>query len=391
MGHISVQISFKWDVNMKILFITNSISSFDRGDTIYSYGIMDRVSQCSEMDILTYDEELNQNFTFYHEKLRKQINNLYKAKITKIDYFRKYLAYGTTFPRYSSSMCRMTKELLEDNNYDIVIIDHLRMAFVLSVVKQFPCKIILIQHNIETNNHNELVKLKRNRTYLVKNWGLPKFEKRAIKEVSNIWCITEKDKEYFNNVSKGKNLQVIMPFFPYQKIKNDYSKTKKLVITGSMDWYPNIEGVLWFVNSVFYKLCSIDEQYKLYIVGRNPDEKLLRLKSENIIVTGMVPSVDPYLRESDLLIVPNKLGGGAKIKIIEGILKGIPAIVLRPSIVGYENIVPDQEFIVDNENEYLNAILVINGDESRKERFVKKFSENAMINADLQEIINKTI
>jgi len=212
-----------------------------------------------------------------------------------------------------------------------------------------------------------------------------------MEQADTIWCITESDKTYFKSLPyiSEKHMSVVVPYFPYQRIKKDYVKAKKLVITGTMSWYPNVEGVEWFVKRVFSKLHEQDPEYKLWIVGRNPDERILKLASESVIITGSVPSVDKYLVESDLLIVPNKLGGGAKIKIMEGIFKGIPAVVLRPSITGYETMIPDEAFVVNNEVDYLNAITTINDNENRKKYFVDRFIENAKRDTDISEIVNQ--
>ena len=376
---------------MNILFVTVSTAAYDTGGTIYSYGIMDRVASYSCMDVLTYDEPEDPNYNYYNERLRGKVRNIYKVKMTRCDLFKKYFLYRTTFLRYSAAMCAKLEELIGEKKYDIIIMDHLRMAFPIDIVKKGGCKIVIIQHNIETANYNEQLKLKGHLKYHIKNYGLPLFEKQAMEKADAIWCITDKDKAYFKSIPelKQKPMFTVTPYFPYQRKKTNYTARKQLVITGSMNWYPNIEGVEWFATHVFKKILERDGEYKLYIVGRNPDEKILRLASENIIVTGEVSSVDPYLIESDLLLVPNKLGGGAKIKIIEGIFKGIPVVVLRPSIAGYEDLIPDEAFIVDNEDEYVKAVLSINDDTKRKELFVDQFIKNAIKASDISGILAK--
>lgn len=370
---------------MKLLFVTVSVTSYNTGDSIYSYGIMDRLSDCCNIDVLTYDTEIDNENAYYYNKLIKKVNSIYTVRMRSKDHFVKYFKYANTFVRYSDAMLKKINLLLKNNNYDCVVVDHLRMGFVIPVVQKYKCKIVLIQHNIETENYYEQIKLKGKVKYRIKNWGLPIFESNMLKAVDNIWCITESDMEYFKSLKglENKKFDIVVPYFPYKRIKMDQIPCKKLVITGTMSWYPNIEGIEWFVEKVFSKLIKQDPEYQLYIVGRNPDERLKKLNSENIIVTGTVPSVDEYIKNCDLLIVPNKLGGGAKIKIIEGIFKGIPCLVLRPSISGYENAIPDEDFIIDNEDEFLKKILSINSDIGKKEKFVSDFQDNIRMMASL--------
>ena len=95
-----------------------------------------------------------------------------------------------------------------------------------------------------------------------------------------------------------------------------------------MDWYPNINGIEWFVENVFIPLVKRDPAYKLYLVGRKPDYRIKQLgeKCKNIIVTGSVDSVDPYYEECDVSIIPVFEGTGAKIKVLESLGKGIPTV-----------------------------------------------------------------
>ena len=374
---------------MKILFVTVSISSFNTGGSIYSYGIMDRLADLTNMDILTYEEPFEYTFSYYHKRLKEKTKNIYFARMKKTDLLLKYIKYQNTFVRYSISMERKADELIEKNHYDIVIIDHLRMGFVASITKKYGSKVVLIEHNIETQNYYEQLKLAGHLKYKLKNWGLPKFEKDNLHLADTVWCITDSDSNYFKSLQgmENKKFEVIMPYFPYQRIKNDYNPRKILVITGTMSWYPNIEGVKWFVENVFNKLLTIDNEYKLYVVGRNPDPQITMLQSPNIIVTGTVPSVDEYLINADLLIVPNKLGGGAKIKIVEGVFKGIPCIVMQHSIAGYENVIPDNDFIVENGQEYIDRIIAINNDYQKKKLFVDNFIEKAKRNSSLKNAI----
>ena len=211
-------------------------------------------------------------------------------------------------------------------------------------------------------------------------------------EASFICAITEDDKKTLYdiyNIDKNK-IFVVRPFFPYTRIKTDYYPRKQLVITGSMNWYPNIEGVVWFAKEVFPYIIHEDPKYKLFLVGRKPDKRILELASSNIVVTGEVQSVNQFLNDSDLLIVPNRLGGGAKIKILEGGMKGIPIVSLRHSIVGYESYFTDKDFVVDDFVEgsvFANRILQINSNFGKKTRFISSFMKQVATECALDNFV----
>jgi glycosyltransferase involved in cell wall biosynthesis len=89
-------------------------------------------------------------------------------------------------------------------------------------------------------------------------------------------------------------------------------------------------------------------------------------------VTGAVKSVDEYIRSCDFLIVPNTLGGGAKIKILEGIMKGIPVLATKESTVGYSEDIFDEDFCVNHPQTFVQKIIQLNKDATKKVSFVNK-------------------
>lgn len=91
-----------------------------------------------------------------------------------------------------------------------------------------------------------------------------------------------------------------------------------LVFTGAMDWLPNADGVMFFVRQVLPTIRKKVPQAELWVVGRAPSPELRRqLMQEGITVTGTVDDVRPYLSRASLVVVPLRIGGGTRLKILE--------------------------------------------------------------------------
>lgn len=84
-----------------------------------------------------------------------------------------------------------------------------------------------------------------------------------------------------------------------------------------------------------------------------------------------------------MLVVPNKQGGGAKIKIMEAALKGVPVIAVRECVSGYEDCFLDQ-FVVDVDSEFAMKILEINNNCQIKELFVRNFISKISVNTQIE-------
>ena len=90
-----------------------------------------------------------------------------------------------------------------------------------------------------------------------------------------------------------------------------------IVFTGAMDYWPNIDAVLWFVNEIFPKLRKKYPELYFYIVGRNPSSAVLDLASDKVVVTGTVSDVRPYLQHASVVVAPLRVARGIQNKILE--------------------------------------------------------------------------
>jgi sugar transferase (PEP-CTERM/EpsH1 system associated) len=130
-----------------------------------------------------------------------------------------------------------------------------------------------------------------------------------------------------------------------------------LVFTGSMDYYPNVDAVLFLCREVMPSLWARRPQTTLAIVGRNPTSAVKALGNDpRITVTGAVADIRPYLIQSAVVVVPLRMGGGTRLKVLEAAAMG-KAIVGTP--IGFEGIevVPNQHVLVsDNAGDFAQAV-----------------------------------
>jgi polysaccharide biosynthesis protein PslH len=92
-----------------------------------------------------------------------------------------------------------------------------------------------------------------------------------------------------------------------------------LVMTGFMKTRPNIDGALFFVRDVLPRIRAARPQVVVYLVGAAPPEEVRRLASDHVIVTDAVPDVRPYVRRAAVFVVPLRMGGGTRLKVLEGL------------------------------------------------------------------------
>jgi glycosyltransferase involved in cell wall biosynthesis len=92
----------------------------------------------------------------------------------------------------------------------------------------------------------------------------------------------------------------------------------ELVFTGSMDWLPNEDAILWFAADILPRVRARVPDATLTVVGRNPTAPVRALDGQGgVTVTGSVPDVRPYLERGAAFVVPIRIGGGTRLKIYE--------------------------------------------------------------------------
>jgi glycosyltransferase involved in cell wall biosynthesis len=141
-----------------------------------------------------------------------------------------------------------------------------------------------------------------------------------------------------------------------------------LVFTGSMDWYPNEDAVLYFMDSILPRIRREVPGASFSIVGRSPSARVIAAAaaSVGVRVTGTVDDVRPDIADAAVYVVPLRVGGGTRLKIFEAFAMG-KAVV--STTVGAEGlpIVSGQHFIrADDPAAFAGAVVALLQDPLRR-------------------------
>ena len=246
--------------------------------------------------------------------------------------------------------------LLKENKYDFVYVDHLPMMVYRENFKGLP--ILLDQHNVESEIFNRMVKNDSNiLKMLLGRWEyfkLKKFEYESMLQASHIISLSENDKSNFVRLGINQSKISVLPIHinvSYLKkwSQNNSEDNLNILFLGSMSWYPNQEGIRWFLGNVWPRIDSL--KFNLYIVGGNPPKNITDYHNgSNIFVTGYVDNVDEFIEKCHLSIVPLFIGSGQRVKIIESFGKNLPVL---STTIGAEGLIYNDEenILIANEKE----------------------------------------
>ena len=271
------------------------------------------------------------------------------------------------------------RHFIDDNEVDILQIEDPSMAlYVNAVPKGSRIRTVLTFHDINFKKYERISKLEpslkrklrlRFHSHMMRKWE-PKFAANFTRCVTmsdvDRELLLEVDSELkVHTIPNGVDTELFQPF-----PEKPSSMMYHLLFVGNMDYRPNIEAVKWFTEQVMPWLDQSIPNYMFWIVGVNPREEVLALKSAKVQVTGRVPDVRPYYENANVVIVPLFAGGGTRLKILEAMSLGRPVVSTTIGAEGLELIPGQHLLIADDVQDFRSGIEALIQDDMFRQNMV---------------------
>lgn len=266
--------------------------------------------------------------------------------------------------KHSREMHELARQLLKQHSYDRVVCDFLTSTINLPSSEAF----ILFEHNVETQiwqRDAERAGLNRRWYFLRQAESVRRFERAACVRASRVIAVSKADAELLEELHGISNVDVVPTGVDAAYFARPSTITSEaasgLVFCGSMDWRPNVDGILWFVREVLPVIHRQQPSCTLTIVGRKPQAAIWQLPAKNplIRVTGTVDDVRPYLWVGRVSIVPLHAGGGTRLKIYESMAAEVPVVSTTVGAEGLEVTSPHNIRIADTAESFAEACLTL--------------------------------
>jgi len=139
-----------------------------------------------------------------------------------------------------------------------------------------------------------------------------------------------------------------------------------LVFTGKMDFRPNVDGVLWFCDQVWPRIRKDVPEARFFIVGKQPHRRLERLRHlPGVALTGYVEDTLPYFAGAAVYVVPLRVGGGTRLKVLEAMAMGLPIVSTRMGAEGLGIESGREAILADAPDQFAAAVLGLLRNEAR--------------------------
>jgi sugar transferase (PEP-CTERM/EpsH1 system associated) len=161
------------------------------------------------------------------------------------------------------------------------------------------------------------------------------FEQAAANRATRAFFVTDAEADLFRRLAPGCDGRIetigngvdTTHYAPAPDHANPFAAgTRSIVFTGAMDYWPNVDGVRWFVESILPSVVDAIPDAHFTIVGMRPTPAVKALASASVTVTGTVPDVRPYLQHADVVVAPLRVARGVQNKILEAMAMGKPVV-----------------------------------------------------------------
>lgn len=204
--------------------------------------------------------------------------------------------------------------------------------------------------------------------------------------------LSEYEKDMLAREWGVKNTFVIPIVLETPGSKTSYEHRKDIAFIGGYQHTPNVDAVLYFVENIWPKVKERISGVKFYVIGSKPTAEILALPEvdEDIIVTGFIESLDPYLDNLRLTLAPLRYGAGIKGKIGSSLSYGVPCIATKVAAEGMGLIEGENILMSSDENGFVDNLVSTYNDHrkwnSLSEKGLEFVGENYSIEATKKKL-----
>lgn len=274
---------------------------------------------------------------------------------------------------WSEALMRKIDTHLQSNVPDIIHVEHLRMAeYGMRLTAKWPVIWDAVDHltslyrQASTTSSSRLWQL----IAKVEATRLTKYEQWLTGQFSKTLVISHQDQKLFQYDNPFEDRIYVAPLgltLSPEDVKSDRSENT-LVITGTLNYHPNIASVRYFVQQVFPLVVQQRPDIQLKLVGANPVSAVTALQSPQIIITGFVPSITDYLKKATIALAPVTYGSGIQVKVLEAFSTATPVVATTTALRGLDARHQEHVLAADDPSDFAAAIIELLSDSDLRQR-----------------------
>jgi glycosyltransferase involved in cell wall biosynthesis len=234
--------------------------------------------------------------------------------------------------------------LLRQEAFDSVQIEGVHLVEYVALIREVSprTRIVADWHNIESEimwryaetARNPLRKLMARRTAPL----IERAEVRLLRSCDAHTVVSDRDREKLLLRCPEADVTLVPNGVDvaYYNVITARENPREILFVGSMDYHANVEAVTWFVSKVWPLVKASSPDLVFRIVGRDPTPEVRALAAPDVLVTGTVDDIRPFYAKAAATVVPLRVGGGTRLKILESMAANVPVVATRLGAEGID-------------------------------------------------------
>jgi polysaccharide biosynthesis protein PslH len=378
--------------SVRILWVkAGKLLPVDTGGKIRSYNILRHLVGNHELTLLSYYG--GSRDSAYETELQREIRGAHTvytraleggALEQSFDYLQRFFQTAPfAVTKFTHPSVRSTiVSWLREKRFDVAVCDFLSASLNFPDTLDLPT--VLFQHNVETSLWQRLAATESNPAKRIAYWveanKMSRYERRTLGRFHHVIAVSEHDRQQMLAMVPSCAISVVptgVDTAKYRVAPPSTANPPRIVFTGSMDWEPNIDAVVYFCQDILPKIRARYPSVLFQIVGRNPFPRVKQLASDAVQVTGTVASVADYLRDATVVVVPLRIGGGTRLKIFEAMVMGKAVVSTRIGAEGLDVRDGHDLILEDDAPAFAEAIIKLLDDPGLRTRYEQAAASTA--------------
>lgn len=247
---------------------------------------------------------------------------------------------------YTPAVAQELDRILTEFKPDVVVFEEIWLYCYLSTIQRHPCRIIFDAHNAETSLFHQIFATEVHQGFKNKIESgirlalIERMERNFVQAADQVWTCSQEDAELLQSFSSKPALTAVIPngidVDSFEGVRSQsYTLNGELqptahtvIFTASFSYAPNALAAQFLMDQIYPQLRQAYPDCQLLLVGKDPTDAMLEAAKtdRNIVVTGKVPDVRPYLTAASVVLVPLLQGGGTRLKILEAFAACRPVV-----------------------------------------------------------------
>jgi len=242
--------------------------------------------------------------------------------------------------------------ILDEARPDILQVEGIEMApYALRLERGTRPFVVFDDHNAEylLQKRTCLTDARRPRRWVAAAYSLVQwqkltaYERRVCRDADRVVAVSEADRAALQTLLPDLAVTVVpngvdLAFYRPGVVPSEPELHEDaLVFTGKMDYRPNVDAVAWFAGDVLPLIRQQRPGAHFWAVGQQPHARLSALAGrDDVTLTGRVPDVRPYIAGAGVYVVPLRIGGGTRLKVLEAMAMGQALVSTRLGCDGFD-------------------------------------------------------